>query len=208
MKRILMAVTAIIIVTSLSGCLTTLFPLFTQKDVVVDQRLEGKWDTGKDNNQATFEKGTPASFSDLPPALQKIADRGYIVTFTNSNGKEISKYYAFLVRIGKYDYLDYYPAETEKEKSYDDFFKLHYTRLHTFSRVKFNNSTSFEISQFDESFLTKLIEEKQIRIRHEKRFDGSYIITAPTEELQKYVLKYSDVPEAYYKESIATYKKI
>jgi hypothetical protein len=208
MKRVLTALAAIVFISGLSGCLSTLFPLFTQNDIVFDRRLIGKWDTGKDNKRAVFEQGSPNAFAELPEGLKKISDRGYILTITNLTGNEINKYYAFLVKIGSNHYFDYYPAETGKEKRYDAFFKMHHTKLHSFFRVKFNNDSSFEISQFDEGYLRNLIDQKQIRIRHEKRFDGSYLITAPTSELQQYVMKYSDVPEAYFKESIATYKKI
>jgi hypothetical protein len=80
--------------------------------------------------------------------------------------------------------------------------------MHSFYRIRFHNDRSFETSQFNEDFLKRLIDKKQIRIKYEVRFDGNYVITAPTEELQQYVLKYGDEPEAYYKESSATYKKI
>ncbi len=45
--------------------------------------------------------------------------------------------------------------------------------------------------------MRELIDKKQIRIRHEVRFDGLYVITASTEELQQYVAKYGDVDKAY-----------
>ena len=41
----------------------------------------------------------------------------------------------------------------------------------------------FELSQLDGDFLENLIEQKKIRIRHEKDNDGNIIITASTEEL-------------------------
>jgi hypothetical protein len=63
-----------------------------------------------------------------------------------------------------------------------------------------------EIGQLKEEYLKNLIHKKQIRIPHEVRYDGSFLITASTEELQQYVMKYGNVPEAY--ENLTTYSKI
>ena len=49
----------------------------------------------------------------------------------------------------------------------------------------------------DEQYLNKLIEEKKIRISHEKDAKGDIVITASTDELQQYIIKYGDEPGAY-----------
>jgi hypothetical protein len=43
----------------------------------------------------------------------------------------------------------------------------------------------------------KLINEKKIRISYEKDADDNIVITAPTSELQQYIIKYGDEPAAY-----------
>ena len=53
------------------------------------------------------------------------------------------------------------------------------------------------MQRLDGGYLEKLIKNKQIRIKHEVMEDGGIFITAPTEDLQQYLIKYSDVPEAY-----------
>ncbi|WP_315818701.1 hypothetical protein [Paraflavitalea speifideaquila] len=112
--------------------------------------------------------------------------------------EEKRKYYVFLARIGKHQYLDYYPIETKMQKKYAAFYKSSYVRMHSFFRLLSGEyGNSIKIGQFADSYLQKLIEQKQIRIRHEKKIDGSYVITAPTEELQQYVAKYGDVDEAF-----------
>jgi len=57
-------------------------------------------------------------------------------------------------------------------------------------------------------YCENLIKNKKIRISHEVTEDGNYVITAPTEELQKYIIKYSDTPEAYSKDNNASYSKM
>jgi len=193
-------------VTVLSGCLSTLHPLFTEKELVFDTRLLGRWQAGDGNDIATFEQGTPANFDQLPEAMRKLSNKGYLVTIKDDN--TVAKYYAFLTSLGKQLYIDYYPCENAKQSKYDDFYKQHLVKMHSFYRIRFNDDQSFETSQFDEDFLKQLIDKKQIRIKYEVRWDGNYIITASTSELQQYVLKYGDVPDAYYKESNAVYKKL
>lgn len=204
-KQILIVAIVITLITALSGCLSALHPLFTEKDLAYDTRLLGSWRAGDGNDTAIIERGTAASFAQLAPPLRKLANKAYIVTYRD--GKQEVKYYAFLTKLGKELYLDYYPCEDAHQQQYDGFYKQHLVKMHSFYRVRFNDDRSFEISQFGEGFLEELIKSKQIRIRHEIRFDGSYVITAPTEELQQYVIKYSDVPEAYYKDNNAIYTK-
>lgn len=198
MKKLLIA-TILVAVVVLSGCLSALHPLFTESDLAFDPHLVGSWQVGTDDEVYKFERGTPQSFANLPEGLQKMAGKAYLLTIESKNtGEEKKKYYAFLARIGKHLYLDYFPAETRELQGYADFYKKGFLPMHSFYRfTPGSNSDTITISQFAENYLRQLIDKKQIRIRHEVRFDGSYVITAPTEELQQYVVKYSDVDEAY-----------
>jgi hypothetical protein len=206
MKKLLIA-TILVAVVVLSGCLSALHPLFTEKDIVFDPHLVGTWRVGADNEVCKFEKGTPQSFAGLPEGLQRLSGKGYLVTIEDETGEEKAKYYAFLARIGKHLYLDYFPAETSTQQEYADFYKKGFLPMHTFYRfTPGSNNDTITIGQFAENYLRNLIDKKQIRIRHEVRFDGTYVITAPTEELQQYVVKYSDVDDAY--ENNKTYTRI
>jgi hypothetical protein len=206
MKKLLIA-TILVAVVVLSGCLSALHPLFTEKDLVFDPHLVGSWQVGADNEVYKFERGTPQNFGNLPEGLQKLSGKAYLLTISTKTGEEGKKYYAFLARIGKHLYLDYFPTETDDQKGYANFYKQGFLPMHTFYRVTpGSNSDTMKIGQFAENYLRNLIDKKQIRIRHEVRFDGSYVITAPTEELQQYVVKYSDVDEAY--ENNKTYTRI
>jgi hypothetical protein len=206
MKKLLIASVLVVAITMLSGCLSTLHPLFTEKDLVFDPRLIGSWKTNTDDDVLVFEKGTAANFSQASAGMQKLAGKGYLLTITEPGNAQPVIFYAFLARIGKHTYLDYYPAETPAQKKYNTFYKGHYIKMHTFDRFRFFNGESFETAQFDQNHLDRLISQKKIRIQHEKHPDGGYIITAPTAELQQYVLKYGDTKEAY--ESTSLYHKI
>jgi hypothetical protein len=207
MKKLLMA-TVLVAIVMLSGCLSALHPLFREQDLEFDPKLVGSWRVGADDEVFTFERGTPESFGDLPEGLQELAGKAYVLTVTNGKGGEENvKYYAFLARIGKHLYLDYYPAETKAQRAHAGFFKANFVKMHSFYRLQpGKDGNTITIGQFADSYLHKLINNKQIRIRHELNADGSYIITAPTEELQQYVIKYSDVSEAY--QNNKTYTRI
>jgi len=197
MKKLLIA-TGLVAMLVLSGCLSALHPLFTEKDLVFDPGLVGSWQKNETETY-TFKRGDAQQFANLPEGIQKLADKAYVLTVTNrETGEELSKYYAFLVKIGKHSYLDYFPAESAAQKNYAAFYKTNFVPMHSFYRLTTgSDGNTITIGQFAESYLRKLIDKKQIRIRHEVRFDGSYVITASTEELQQYVAKYGDVDEAY-----------
>jgi hypothetical protein len=55
MKKLLIA-TILVAVVVLSGCLSALHPLFTEKDLVFDPHLVGSWRVGADDGVYTFER--------------------------------------------------------------------------------------------------------------------------------------------------------
>jgi len=116
------------------------------------------------------------------------------------------RYIAFLARIGKHLYFDYYPADKKADRKIDEFFGAHFVKMHTSYRVEISKDGSFELSQLDGSYVKSLIDEKKIRINHETDADDNTIITASTKELQQYLLKYGDEPSAYRSEK-TTFKK-
>lgn len=80
--------------------------------------------------------------------------------------------------------------------------------MHSAYSIRFLKNDEFELKQFDEKFMRELVENKKIRIRHEIRDDGTFVVTASTEELQQYIMKYSDVPEAYYSDNTSIYTRL
>lgn len=198
MKRLL-AVTLMVTIVTLSGCLSALHPLFTEKDLEFDPHLVGAWLNENGDQVYTFQRGTPESFAELPAGIQSLAGKAYVLTISGKGSKEeTGKYYVFRTRIGQHLYLDYFPAQTPAQKAYAAFYKESFLPLHSFFRLKPGaHARVMTLSQFSDSYLQGLINKKEIRIRHEKKRDGDILVTAPTEELQQYVLKYGDVQEAY-----------
>jgi hypothetical protein len=214
MKRIHYCLALFLITAIFSGCdFTTLYPIFTVKDIRFREQLLGFWKISNKENIEEYleiEKISPSSLTSFPESLQKISGQGYLVTRRDIKLTIISRHIAFLARIGSYTYLDNYPLETEEEKGYFNFYKNHYVKMHSIYRIDMTNNDKFELREFDSDFIENLIDTKKIRIRHSTQplLTNIYIITSPTMELQSYLIKYAGNPKAYAKESITEYVKL
>jgi|KBSSwiStaDraftv2_1062776.scaffolds.fasta_scaffold11752_5 hypothetical protein len=199
MKKVSIILGFAFLIIFLSGCLTTLHPIFTEKDLAYDPKLIGTWKTENQDNKGQVVITNLASESsvELPGNISSIKQKGYFISYQNGPGETSKRYIAFLARIGKHLYFDYYPADRKEDEKIDEFFGAHLVKMHTSYRVEILNDGSFELSQLDESYVTKLIDEKKIRISHETDADDNTVITASTQELQQYLLKYGDEPSAY-----------
>jgi hypothetical protein len=187
----------------LSSCLTTLFPIFTVNDVVFNPTLIGSWKYNEDDKIRFIEfKNIPSERKkELAEEINKVSDKGYLVTRTDSSGNLISQSFVFLAVIGKNYYLDFYPAELPSQKSILNIYKQHFIKAHNSYKIDFNDKDQFVMKRFDKSFIDKLISTNKINIRHQV-VDDENIITAPTEDLQKFIIQYSDNPKAFASETI------
>ena len=208
MKKVAIILGFTFLIIFLSGCLNTLHPIFTEKDLAYDSKLIGAWDTeneGKKGKVIISNLATENSL-ELPGNISAIKQQGYFIIYKDENGKTSDQYIAFLARIGKHLYFDYYPADKKEDRKLDEFFGVHFVKMHTSYRVEILKDGSFELSQLDGSYVKSLIDEKKIRISHETDADDNTIITASTKELQQYLLKYGDEASAYRSEK-TTFKK-
>ena len=208
MKKIILTTAFALLLIFLSSCLTTLHPIFTEKDLAYDPKLIGTWNTeneGKKGKVIISNLATENSV-ELPGNISAIKQQGYFIIYQDENGKVSDQYIAFLARIGKHLYFDYFPADKKEDRKLDEFFGVHFVRMHTSYRVEILKDGSFELSQLDGSYVKNLIDEKKIRISHETDADDNTVITASTKELQQYLLKYGDEPSAYRSEK-TTFKK-
>lgn len=198
MKKALYIFSITFLLLLLSSCLSTLYPIFHEKDVIFNQQLLGSWKYTDDNQQKFIEfKKIPANRkSELTDAIKKFSDKGYLVSRTDSLGKVISESFVFLAKVGKNYFLDFYPAELPSEKKINSFYKSHQIKKHNSYRIDFTDNNHFEMKRFDKSFLDKLISNNKINIRHEV-LGGDNIITASTDELQNFIIQYSDNPKAF-----------
>lgn len=199
MKRILYFVVLVSLLFSLEGCLTTLYPIFHPEQVIFNERLLGYWECADGQNRITYMefRRIPADRQrELSPPIRAISDSGYFVSRIAHSGDIKDQYIVFLVKIGGHFYMDFYPVELPSQKDISRIYKDHQVPLHSNYRLDMKDRNHFEIRLFEKSFLEKLMADNKINIRHEN-IGGKNLVTASTDELQQFIRKYGDDPDAY-----------
>ncbi|MBK8080214.1 MAG: hypothetical protein IPK25_08000 [Saprospiraceae bacterium] len=159
------------IISILTGCIPSLNPLYTDKDLVFTSQLLGTWTGAKSEESWTFDKKN---------------EKEYILTHSVKNNQ--ATFSAHVVKIGEFLFLDLYPEDFLSDNY---LYQMHLCPVHTFSKIKITNE-QLTIEMFDPKWLEKGIETNQINIDHVKSSEGTILLTASTEDLQKYTLNYAD----------------
>jgi hypothetical protein len=188
MKRLIFTAAGLALVL-MTGCIvTSVNPLYTEKDLVYDPALVGAWGEDKDKNTWAFEKAGGKAYK-----LLHTDDKGRTGTFE-----------VHLLKLGKYQFLDLHlvdPGEKE-EWQINELAALALIMRpgHLFLKVPQIQPT-LQLSAMSEDWLKKLLEKDPKAIRHERiQFgtnDSRNVLTAGTKDLQKFVLKYADSTEAF-----------
>jgi len=155
----------------LGGCVQpSLHPLFTQDQVFYDPNLSGVWKAADSNETWHFSRFEDAN--------------GYKLVITQKDGKQGT----FAAGLGKLEntlLLDVFPVESGE--SGIDFYKEHLLGTHSFIMVQQMDPT-LKIAIVDSGKVDKIIKADPNVVRNEK-MDDKIILTAETEELQRFVIK-------------------
>jgi hypothetical protein len=191
MKRIILMATglALLLVT---GCIvTSVNPLYTEKDLVFDPALVGAW--GEDDGKDTW-------------TFKKVAGKKYKLLHTDEKGRT-GTFEAHLLKLGKHQFLDLHlmdPGQKE-EWQINELAALAMIMRpgHLFFKVSQIQPT-LQLSTLHEDWLKKLLEKDPKAIQHERIQFGAdntndcrYVLTAETKALQRFVLKHADSEEAF-----------
>jgi hypothetical protein len=155
----------------LTGCIPSLNPLYTEKDLIFKSELLGTWTEAKSKESWTFDKRN---------------EKEYKLTHSMNNNN--ATFRVHLVKIGESLFFDLYPEDL---KSDNYLYQMHLYPVHTFSKIKITNH-QLTIEMFDPLWLEEGIETNQINISHIKSSDGTILLTASTEDIQKFIFKYTD----------------
>lgn len=187
-------ITSAVVCLLATGCLPSLQPLYTAQDVINKTELEGDWITGAKGKDYSvwqirpFKKGSPTKGRKQYP--HSILDKMYTLTHIERGDTIVFELY--IMKLGEYHYLDFYPLEYE---SFNSMRNMHLFPVHTFARVTLQDD-QMAIEHFDVDHLEKLIQQQKIRIGHQK--SGPHIVlSAPTKELQQFVLKYANQEDTF-----------
>jgi hypothetical protein len=181
-----------------AGCvpIVSLNPLFTKETIVFDEKLLGAWvgeggDSGMSWDFARFEE---SSAEGLPKELQSDFKQVYRLNLTDKDGHK-GVLAACMVKLGDRRFLDVFPdqlpsGESDAEKTklvYNAFFFL---RAHSFIRVDAVGDR-LKVHFTDDDEFKELAEAEPKAVAHVVT-DEHLILTASTQELQAFVVKYAD----------------
>lgn len=190
MKRSFIIITFLVLA-SMTGCLvSSLHPFFKQKDKFYDPDMVGYWIDG-DSCIWTIEPNRVVEQfmgTDRP-------DSAYHITYYEEDDKP-GLFTGTLFKIKGVNYVDFYP-EPHEEHCVNDFACWHHVPTHTLARVQYNRD-SILLYWFAEEWLTDLFEQNRIRIKHETielPEITRHVLTASTDELQKFIKKYVNDPK-------------
>jgi hypothetical protein len=156
----------------LTGCLPSLNPVYTDRDLVFDPGVVGLWKQPK--SKASWE-------------FTKRDDKSYNLVYTDEEGHS-GRFIARLARVDETLFLDLFPQEVQDEGS--GFYKFHLVPIHTIYVVR-RTTPDVELAAIDYEWLEGFLTEHPGSIPH-ATFNGRRLITASTQELQAFVLQHKD----------------
>lgn len=190
----------ILLITIMSSCVSSLHPLYSADTLTTRSEMEGSWMESDGNGQWTFVKEEALGYN--------YYELTYIEKELNSNKTRRSKYNVHLIKLGNYYFLDFglLLDEEDQEKLLSNVLSP-VVITHKFAKIDIING-KLKIHLFDDDWITDLFEKQKIRMKHEKLENGGILLTASTEELQKFVKKYANEQQAFSDELILTRKAI
>ncbi len=181
----------ILALTAMSSCLvSSLHPFYKQKDKKFDTTMVGNWIDG----DSCIWTILPNMVFDglLEP---KAHDSSYVITYYEDEDK-YAALTGTLFQLNDVDYVDFIPDPNEDHCT-SDMTTYHHVPVHTLARVQYNKD-SILIYWYGDEWLNELFEQNRIRIQHETVRGLDYdrqLLTASTDELQKFIKKYANDPK-------------
>jgi len=160
---------------ALSGCVVSLHPLYTEKDLVFDPNIEGTWVQEGEGNLWTFKKS---------------GDKEYQLIYREK--EETAVFRANLVSLKKYRFLDLFPGKPELG---NEFYKCHFIPAHSFLKVQMENG-KLKLALPRYQWVKNMLEDQKLSIPLEQ-VDDRIFFTASTEQLQQFMLAIADEKEAF-----------
>jgi hypothetical protein len=197
----------------LGGCVPvmSLHPLFTEEELVFENKLLGKWMDDPNNPKSTWEfkriEDSKQKDGELNPP--KKPEKAYKLILLNNEDNTKGSFYAHLVKLENRLFLDVYPsripcAEPDPNEDWllNTFFLI---PGHSFVIID-SIEPQLKMRWTNQEELKKLLKEKPDAVKHELVEDG-IILTASTEQLQQFVLKYADDERVFSEETTLTRSK-
>ena len=193
MKRSKNLVTvAMLAMLAMSSCLvSSLHPFFKAKDKIFDPGMVGAW-IDSDSCIWVIEKNMITK-EFLGP---EYPDSTYRMTYYEEEGS-VGQFIATLFVLKGTTYVDFYP-DPDEDHCNSGLTDMHHFPTHTLAQIQLDRD-SMMFYWYGDEWLDELITRNRIRIKHETvDISADYkrhLLTAPTEDLQKFIIKYANNPK-------------
>lgn len=183
MKSKTFFVVSILLFTIVTGCVPSLNPLYHEDDLVFVPELIGTWEEG--DNRWAFEQKS---------------EKSYLLTVTEQPSEYThdtvtsSRFEAHLVKLGDYYFLDLLPDEDH----FDGFTILSRIMMipaHLFVKIELQDDM-LRLNMLDPEWFEQLVGQDKSAISYQIAND-QYLLTASTDELQAFMLKYAGSEGAF-----------
>lgn len=159
----------------LPGCIPSVNPFYTDKDVVFDPRLVGTWqEQGKDQASQTWR-------------FEKAEDKAYKLAVTEEQGKQ-GGFDAHLFKLKQDYFLDLIPNNCDYATNQADLVAASMFPGHLLVRVS-QIEPELKLALFDFDWLQQQLTNNPTALAHHREGDR-FVLTASTRELQRFVLKH------------------
>jgi hypothetical protein len=180
--RTISAVAVLFAALFFTGCVvTSIYPYYTDKDLVLDPALPGTWVDADTTN------ASPAHVR-----IEQVGEKAYLATVLDTDGTNSTELHLF--RLKQQLFIDACPTNRS----------LDFVPVHQVSKVTQLGPGLVETANLNYDWLSKLVEKNPRAIRHMVLRDnpgdehGSRIVlTADTKDLQRFILKYLDNTNAW-----------
>ncbi|WP_068475314.1 hypothetical protein [Saccharicrinis aurantiacus] len=198
----------LVLITIISSCtVLSFYPIYTEDVLIKNDAILGKWETieesfPNDENNDTLVWEIAFNKERWIKKLNTPFDRGEkkvineyaysLYLSRKSTPEKRSEFQLHLINLAGKTFIDFYPEQWESDNNILGF---HLIGVHTFAKVDIMQD-SLIINWFDSDWFAQKLEEKKIRIKHEKN-SSNILLTAQPKELQKFVVKYADDKNAF-----------
>jgi hypothetical protein len=170
-KKVVFCLLAVVV---LGGCfplLSSIHPLYTDDTIVFEERLVGKWADGDEIWQFNWD-----------------GEKAYKLRILE--GDKEGLFEAHLVQLEDMMFLDVFPDGKTLE-DVQPFYAIHLFPMHTFIKVE-QTEPNLVLRMMDPDEVSKLLKNDPNLLKHEVTENDVLVLTAATQDLQKFVVEYAN----------------
>lgn len=217
---------AFIILSAASCNTTSLQPIATLDKMVTDDRVAGEWNGPKGNflveplkksalyaelSQSIFRReltGLPDKSHSSEEKYDSLMEaKSYLLSFWQNGVRHLMMFR--LVRLGGDLYGDLFPIGVKNAKGDDNYgFTLNHLSTHTLAKVAINDDATISLRPVAGDYVKSQLLAGNMNLRYEyDELFGSFVITASSEEMQQFIVKYGKSDRLFAADPVLLQKK-